>query len=106
MGKHDNKNVWLEDIGIIHMGPRMTAAKSKYHSSTMLNKSKMKKLVEILEWIEKEKLSNIMFWEWKHIKGESDEFGPYNYWRLCPRIMFLCEKDAVYFKMVYGAGNG
>ena len=105
MGKHDNKNVWLEDIGIVHMGPRATAAKQQARGSTMLMRNEIKKLAEILDWLENEKLMNMAFWEWKKIEGENPETGPFKYWRLCPRIMFFREEDAVYFKMTYGSGK-
>lgn len=107
MSKYEKNHVWLDDIGIIHMGPRETAAKNMHCGSTMLMKEEMKKLAEILDFLEEEKLSNMMFWEWKKFEGISNYTGEeYKYWRLCPRIMFFLEEDAVYFKMTYGAGKG
>ena len=97
--------IWLDEIGIIHMGPRETAPENDAKGSTMLMSGEILKLAEILLWLDERNITNMAFWEWKHMKGEDPDTGPFEYWRLCPRITFFRDEDAILFKLTYGMGG-
>lgn len=90
-------NVWLDELGIVHLADAETAPISAERGSTILKKSEMEKLLEILNWLEKEKIPYLVFWDWLEVPTAGDV----RYWKLCPRVMLFTESDAVYLKMTF-----
>lgn len=92
--------VWLEDIGIIHMGSTMTPLDYVETGYTSLSMPDMVKLARIIQWLDTEKLVVMMFWRWKQC-NTSDVGTEQTYWRLCPCITFFKDEEAAYFKLTW-----
>ncbi|NJO61060.1 MAG: hypothetical protein HC836_23200 [Richelia sp. RM2_1_2] len=86
--------VWLEHIGIIHMSPKMTAAKMEETGYTSLSKPDMLELARIIEWLDKENTLTMLFWRWKKMNGTMIVDGKQSvYWRLLVRVLHFLSRS-------------
>jgi hypothetical protein len=85
--------IWLERLTIISMDKDSTPANDAKEGSTALMPTQIQELADITKWIKDNDVCCMVFWDWL-IKEEVA--------RLCPKILFFNNDDAVYFTMVWG----
>jgi len=86
----------LVEFGITHFGQEIEQLPgSNISGLTMGSKEKLEKIIEVLNWCD-EKNIRYMF-GWRMVKTDND-VGSYFY-RLCPSISMLAEKDAMLIRL-------
>jgi hypothetical protein len=89
-------DIWLEHLTVVSMGLDKTPRQCIKEGSFVLQTEEIVELNKILHWLNENNIMFMAFWDWKIFSGEERE-----YVKLCPRLMFFEEADAVHFKMVW-----